>query len=269
MDMSFNQLFVVAEKPTKLAAVVSQWNCSTVSITVSWEPPVNTPTGYVIYYQHRGGEVMSESVDEGEAYRHTLDGIQRGVTYNISIVALSHHLPSLLVGPVTVYQGICETCPLYKPIISALIGSLLITETQPEVIVHRNTLFSVVCTVVAEYDGQPLNTTITWTRITISPTNNTSIDSVLAVQKYTEREASVLNSSTNNDSGSGVNSDHFSYSADLCGVSFKWGYRSVLNSTENITNNTVIYRCTATTLGNTSFSDSTVVLLGSSFLLNC
>ena len=36
---------------------------------------------------------------------HVLDGLQRGVTYNISIVALSHHLPSLLVGPVTVTPG--------------------------------------------------------------------------------------------------------------------------------------------------------------------
>ena len=60
---------------------------------------------------------MSEKVDEGEAYRHTLNGLQRGVTYNISIVALSHHLPSLLVGPVTVYQSRGEMFPLYEPII--------------------------------------------------------------------------------------------------------------------------------------------------------
>ena len=54
---------------------------------------------------------MSE-VLEGQAYRHTLNGLQGGVTYNISIVALSDHLPSLLVGPVTVYQGRCEIFPL-------------------------------------------------------------------------------------------------------------------------------------------------------------
>ena len=113
---------------------------------------------------------------------------------------------------------------------------------------------------VAEYDGQPLNTTITWTRITISPMNMTTEGSI-AVQEFTETEASTLSSSTH-DSGSGGNSDLFSYSADLCGVSSKWGYRNVLKSTENITNNTVIYRCNATTVGNASFSDTTVVLLG-------
>ena len=111
-----NQLCVVAEQPTNLAAIVSQWKCSTVSITVSWERPVNTPTGYVIYYQQRGGEFMSESVDEGHANRYTLNGLERGVIYNISIVALSHHLPSLLVGPVTVYQGRGETFPHYEPV---------------------------------------------------------------------------------------------------------------------------------------------------------
>ena len=109
LDLLFNELFIVADQePTNLAAVVSEPNCSTVNISVSWEPPVNTPTGYVIYYQQKGGEVMSEKVDKSHADRHTLNDLQRGVTYNISIVALSHHLPSLLVGPVTVFQGICE-----------------------------------------------------------------------------------------------------------------------------------------------------------------
>ena len=88
-----------------LTAVVNESNCTTVSITVSWVPLVNNATGYVIYYQQRGGEVMSERVMKGEAEIYTLDGLQRGVTYNISIVALSDHLPSPLVGPVTVYQG--------------------------------------------------------------------------------------------------------------------------------------------------------------------
>ena len=37
-----------------------------------------------------------------EVVMHTLDFLQRGVTYNISIVALSQHLPSALVGPVSV-----------------------------------------------------------------------------------------------------------------------------------------------------------------------
>ena len=41
-------------------------------------------------------------VSGGETETHSLDGLQRGVTYYISILALSQHLPSPLVGPVTV-----------------------------------------------------------------------------------------------------------------------------------------------------------------------
>ena len=65
-------------------------------------------TGYVIYYQPKGGAVSSDKVSGGETESHLLDGLQRGVTYNISIVALSDHLPSPLVGPVTVTPGIVD-----------------------------------------------------------------------------------------------------------------------------------------------------------------
>ena len=57
-------------------------------------------TGYVIYYQPKEGAVSSDMVSGGETETHLLDGLQRGVTYNITIVALSLHLSSLLVGPV-------------------------------------------------------------------------------------------------------------------------------------------------------------------------
>ena len=57
-------------------------------------------TGYVIYCQPKGGAVSSDMVYGGETETHLLAGLRRGVTYNISIVALSLHLPSLLVvGP--------------------------------------------------------------------------------------------------------------------------------------------------------------------------
>ena len=41
-------------------------------------------------------------VSGGETETHSLDGLQRGVTYYIFILALSQHLPSPLVGNVTV-----------------------------------------------------------------------------------------------------------------------------------------------------------------------
>ena len=59
----------------------------------------------MIYYQTEGGPVISDKVSGGERETHSLDGLQRGVTYNISILSLSQHLPSPLVGPVSVDTG--------------------------------------------------------------------------------------------------------------------------------------------------------------------
>ena len=77
-----------------------------------WKSPgsdsthINTPvspggnvTGYVIYYQSKGGAVISDTVNGSETETHSLDCLQRGVTYYISIVAVSEFLPSPLVGP--------------------------------------------------------------------------------------------------------------------------------------------------------------------------
>ena len=93
--------FVVAGEPNSLNAI-SHSNSTRVNINVTWESPdMGDPvTGYVIYYQPEGGAVSSDMVSGGETETHLLDGLQRGVTYNISIVALSLHLPSPMVGPV-------------------------------------------------------------------------------------------------------------------------------------------------------------------------
>ena len=96
-------LSTVAGEPTNLTAVISGLNRTHVNITVSWKSPGGPVTGYVIYYQSKRGAVSSDMVSGRES--HLLDGLQRGVTYNISIVALSQHLHSLLVGPVQVTSG--------------------------------------------------------------------------------------------------------------------------------------------------------------------
>ena len=100
--ISFN--YAVAGKPSCLYTTIFESNSTHVDITVSWESPGDPVTdGYVIYYQPKGGPVISDSVFGGETDTHSLGGLQRGVTYNISLVALSPHLPSPLVGPITVY----------------------------------------------------------------------------------------------------------------------------------------------------------------------
>ena len=94
----------VAGAPTYFSGVISGSNTTQyVNVTVSWESPEGDVSGYMIYYQTEGGPVISDKVSGGGRETHSLDGLQRGVTYSISILALSQHLPSPLVGPVSVY----------------------------------------------------------------------------------------------------------------------------------------------------------------------
>ena len=112
---------LVAREPSNLTAVISEPNSTHVNITVSWESPGDTDTvGYVIYYQPKGGLVISDRVSGGETDTYSLDGLQRGVTYYISIVALSPHLPSPLVGPITVIQGKSLTSPSTHHVLMSL-----------------------------------------------------------------------------------------------------------------------------------------------------
>ena len=75
---------------------------STGGTVIAFQSPGGDVSGYMIYYKTEGGPVISDKVSGGERETHSLDGLQRGVTYNISILALSQHLPSPLVGPVSV-----------------------------------------------------------------------------------------------------------------------------------------------------------------------
>ena len=60
-------------------------------------------SGYHIYYSGAGD---SGSVDVGaSATEVTIDNRTTSVTYSITMVALSPHLPSPVVGPVTVILG--------------------------------------------------------------------------------------------------------------------------------------------------------------------
>ena len=72
------------------------------SFRVSWTPPASSTnlTGYRIYYS---GADDSGSVDVGaSATEVTIDSRKPGVTYSITMVALSPHLPSPGIGPVSV-----------------------------------------------------------------------------------------------------------------------------------------------------------------------
>ena len=71
---------------------------SPTSIRVSWTPSSDA-TGYMIHYTSSRGDSGSEDVSGGHSDSHTLTGLVKEDTYNISIMATSHTLSS---SPITV-----------------------------------------------------------------------------------------------------------------------------------------------------------------------
>ena len=115
-------------------------------------------------------------------------------------------------------------------------------ETSPQSLnVTSNEPFSLNCTVRAEHEGNPVNTVIKWIRIS---DNAPGMKTVL-------EGSSVFDNSSEPEYGSGLSSsplDQFLTPAVL-------EYQVVESVTES---STFIYRCEATALNTTSFSDSTV-----------
>ena len=75
------------------------------SFRVSWTPPASLTnmTGYHIYYS---GADDSGNVDVDASQTNiTIDNCTTSVTYSITMVALSPHLPSPVIGPVSVILG--------------------------------------------------------------------------------------------------------------------------------------------------------------------
>ena len=96
-------LCTAADTPTDLTAEKLPQEPG--SFRVSWNPPASSAnlTGYRIYYS---GADDSGSVDVGASTTNiTIDSHKLGVAYTITMVALSPHLPSSVVGPVTVTLG--------------------------------------------------------------------------------------------------------------------------------------------------------------------
>ena len=81
----------MASAPTNLMAVQE----GPTSIRVSWSPPspLGDTTGYRIYY-NSDSDSGSEDVSGGSTNNYLLTGLQNGVSYTISIVGTSNHLPS-------------------------------------------------------------------------------------------------------------------------------------------------------------------------------
>ena len=101
-------LCTAAHRPTGLTAEQLQQDSG--SFRVLWIPPAFSASliGYRIYYS---GTNDSGSVDvDALATNVTIRDRITGVTYNITLVALSQHLPSSVIGPATVTPGESFVC---------------------------------------------------------------------------------------------------------------------------------------------------------------
>ena len=106
-------LCTAVDHPTGLIAEQLQEDSG--SFSVIWTPPASSAklTGYRIYYS---GANDSGSVDvDALATNITIGNRITGVTYNITMVAVSPHLPSPVIGPATVAPG--ETIVTVKMVI--------------------------------------------------------------------------------------------------------------------------------------------------------
>ena len=77
------------------------------SVLVSWTPPSGEPavTGYIIYYQHDGGQRFSQSAGPTDTTAN-ITGLIAGASYSLTMVATSTTLPSNETEAETVMIGI-------------------------------------------------------------------------------------------------------------------------------------------------------------------
>ena len=102
----------VANLPANLNAV----KVNSSSFRVSWTPSAGTVTGYQVYWSGVGGSDSGNmSVRAGDT-AVTITGLTLDFTYHVTIVALSDHLPSPVVGSVMVTLGEPHKCWLYADI---------------------------------------------------------------------------------------------------------------------------------------------------------
>ena len=175
-DYVFIDLYIVAGKPTNLIA-----ESNSTHVTVSWKSPGDPVTGYVIYYQSEGGDKSSVMMLGREKESCSLDYLENQAIYYISIVALSLHLPSSLVGPITVITCMytcpqreyititapCKTTPEPLPSLH-ITSSLLITSslhiTSSSTITSKSEYSQEPCTIasknIREYYQEPCTTII-------------------------------------------------------------------------------------------------------------
>ena len=116
----FPTAFSTAANPPMDFTLTTSEGSSTIS--VFWSSPIggDAVTGYLVYYHHPNHNVtiINRTSNDLSATFTELTTTQR--VYTVSIQALSEHLPSIVVGPVTARSKFLEVYVLDTPFVFAL-----------------------------------------------------------------------------------------------------------------------------------------------------
>ena len=135
-------------------------------------------------------------------------------------------------------------------------------ETSPQSLnVTSNKPFSLTCTMRAEHDEIPVNTTIEWIRTSSNFSGTVQLHEISTVTQwgYYNNSSCESGSLSGSGSGSGFNLNSSLDAIYNIGVAVVV-YESVLCTTENGTVDMVNYRCKATLSNITSTSDTSVLV---------
>ena len=99
--MMVNTVFCTAANPPIALTVTTSEGSSTIS--VFWSSPIgrDAVTGYLVYYHHPNHNVTIKSKTSNDLSVTFTELTTNQRVYTVSIQALSKHLPSIVVGPVT------------------------------------------------------------------------------------------------------------------------------------------------------------------------
>ena len=118
-----------ANPPSNLSAV----RVGPTSIRVSWTAPASGATvmGYRIYYSEGTNQGSEDAGASATDLTITIPQPQSSLTYSITIVALSTHLPSTVVGPAMVTVGKQRTPFVYYSLFYTYVLSMLFSSNRP------------------------------------------------------------------------------------------------------------------------------------------
>ena len=74
------------------------------SLNVSWFQPSPNTIVQILYYE-ANGVTNSMTISDGVTTSYVLENLQSGLTYSISLQALSSHLPSPITDPIITTLG--------------------------------------------------------------------------------------------------------------------------------------------------------------------